>query len=124
MLKGIGKLVKAGVALGKPFAVEAVKRVAVEAVENVVPGGDLGMDIGRAVLERIFDGEASLADRLQDLSAEEAACLAELLSDVLALADVANNARVDGELSVDEIAAVFESVDELGQETESFLTDR
>lgn len=44
MLKGIGKLLKAGVAVGKPFAVEAA--------ENVVPGDDLGLDIGRAVLTR------------------------------------------------------------------------
>jgi hypothetical protein len=121
MLKGIGKILKAGLAVGKPFAVAAVKRVTVEAAENVIPGGDLGMDIGRAVLGKFFGGDETLADRLQHLSDDEAAQLAELLTDVLALSEVANGARADGELSADEIEAVFESIDELGQQAGGLL---
>ncbi len=46
MLKGIGKLVGVGVKLGKPFAVKA----ATEAAENLIPGGDIGLELGKTVL--------------------------------------------------------------------------
>lgn len=121
MLKGIGKLVKGGTDLGKSYAVGTVKRVAVEAVGNVVPGGDLGLDVGRAVLGRVLGGDETLADRLKDLSEEEAAQMAELLTDVLALSEVANGARADGELSAEEIEAVFESIDEMRAQAECLL---
>ena len=120
MIKGIGKLVKTGVKLGKPFALQAAK----EAVENVIPGGDIGLDIGKAVLGRLFksDSSDSVAERIKELSDPERKQLADLLTDLLALAEVANMARSDGEIDPEECDIVFDSIDELRQEAEALLS--
>ncbi|MCF7816916.1 MAG: hypothetical protein K9M54_03440 [Kiritimatiellales bacterium] len=119
MIKGITKLLETGGKLGKRYALKA----AGEAIENVVPGGDLGMDIGKAVLSKWIDGDATeaVAAGIKDLSDEDYNKLAELLVDVLALAEVAAQARMDGEITPEETDAVFDSIDELRQNAEAVL---
>jgi len=119
MIKGITKILTAGVKLGKPFARKAAR----EAIENVVPGGDLGLDISKAVLSKLIDGDSpeAVAAGIRDLSDEDYNKLAELLVDVLTLAEVAAQARMDGEIDPEETEAVFDSIDELRQEAEAVL---
>ena len=121
MIKGIGKLLKTGAKLGKPFAL----RAAGEVIENVVPGGDLGMDISKAVLSKLIGGNSpeAVAAGIRDLSAGDYNKPAELLVDVLTLAEVAAQARMDGEIDPEETEAVFDSLDELRQETETVLAE-
>ncbi|MCK4563762.1 MAG: hypothetical protein KAU94_03695 [Verrucomicrobia bacterium] len=120
MIKGIGKLLKTGVTLGKPFALKAAE----EAIENVVPGGDLGLDISKAVLSKLIDGDSTkaVAAGIRDLSKEDYDKLAELLVNILTLAEVAAQARMDGDIDPEETEAVFDSIDELRQEAEAVLS--
>ncbi|WP_372807313.1 hypothetical protein [Pontiella sp.] len=119
MISGIGKLLKVGAKLGKPFAV----KVAGEAFENMVPGGDLGMDVGKALLSNLMSGDApeTVAAGIRNLSDEDYNKLAELVVDVLTLAEVAAQARMDGEIDPEETEAVFDSIDELRQGAEGVL---
>ncbi|MEA2068008.1 MAG: hypothetical protein U9P12_02295 [Verrucomicrobiota bacterium] len=98
-------------------------RLAKEAIENVVPGGDLGLDISKAVLSRLIGGDSpeAVAAGIRDLSEEDYNKLAELLVDVLTLAGVAAQARMDGDIDPEETEAVFDSIDELRQEAEAVL---
>ncbi len=120
MIKGIEKLLGAGIKPGKSFAMKAVGEV----IENVVSGGDLGMDISKAVLSKLIDGDSpeAVAAGIRDLSDEDYNKLADLLVDVLTLAEVAAQARMDGEIDAEETEAVFDSIDELRQEAEAVLT--
>ena len=120
MIKGITKLLKTGVKLGKPFALKAAE----EAIGNAVPGGDLGLDISKAVLSKLIGGDSpeAVAAEIRDLSDEDYNRLAELLVDVLTLAEVAAQARADGEITPEETEAVFDSIDELRQEAEAVLS--
>lgn len=105
--------------LGKPYALKAAE----EAIENVVPGGDLGMDIVKPFLPEWLDADSSeaVAAGINDLSDEDYNKMAELLVDVLTLAEVAAQARMDGEITPEETEAVFDSIDELRQEAEAVL---
>lgn len=119
MIKGIKKLLNTGVKLGKPY----VTRLAEEAIENMVPGGDLGLDVSKAVLSKLMDGDSpeAVAAGIRGLSDADYNKLAELLVDILTLAEVAAQARMDGEIDPEETEAVFESIDELRQEAEAVL---
>ena len=120
MIKGIGKLIGVEVKLGKPFALRATTEV----IENAVPGGDIGLDIGKAVLGRLFgkDSDDPVAERLENLSNKDREKLAELLTDILALSEVVTLAKSDDEIDAEEIEAITEAIGELRQETEALLT--
>ncbi len=120
MIKGIGKLLKAGVKLGKPYALKAAE----EAIENAVPGGDLGLDISKAVLSKLIgnDSPEAVTARIKNLSDEDYNKLAELLVDVLTLAEVSAQVQMDGNITDEETKAVFESIDELRLEAEAVLS--
>lgn len=120
MIQGIKKLLKAGESAGKRYAFKA----AAEAIENVVPGGDLGMDISKTVVSKLFDGDSSehVAAAIKDFSEEDYNKLADLVVDVLTLAEVAARAKMDGDITPEETGAVFDSIDELRVQAETVLT--
>jgi len=120
MVKGTGKLLKAGVKLGKPYALKAAE----EAVDNCgVPGADIALDIVKPFLPEWLDADSTdaVAAGIKDLSNEDYNKLAELLVDVLTLAEVAAQARMDGNIDPEETEAAFDSIDELRQEAEAVL---
>jgi len=78
----------------------------------------------KAVLSTLIGGDSpeAVAAGIRDLSDEDYNKLADLLVDVLTLAEVAAQARMDGEIDAEETEAVFDSIDELRQEAEAVLT--
>ena len=111
MIKGIGKLIKTGVKLRKPFALKAAE----EAIQNSVPGADLALDIAKPFLPDWMKAESTeaVAAGIKGLKDEDYHKLAELLVDVMALAEVAAQARMDGDITEEETEAVFDAINEL-----------
>lgn len=121
MLKGIVKLVDVGVTLGKPFALKAAE----EAIENSgVPGANIALDIAKPYLPDWMTSEEkeAVAAGMKDLNDEDYNKLAELLVDVIALSELAAQAKTDGDITEEETDAVFEAINELRVEAEEVVT--
>jgi hypothetical protein len=120
MIKGIGKFIKTGVKLGKPFALKAAE----EAIENSgVPGANIALDIAKPFLPGWMTSEKpeAVVAGMKDLKDEDYNKLAELLVDVIALSELAAQARMDGIITEEETEAVFEAINELRVEAEEVV---
>lgn len=102
---------------------EAGETFCAEGGGKLVPGGDIGLDIGKAVLGRLFNGNSDnpVTERLENLSDTDREKLADLLTDILALSEVVSLAKADGEIDDEEMNAITEAIAELRQETETLL---
>jgi len=119
MIKGIGKLATGLVKAGKPVAVFAVEKT----VRNMVPGGDVGLEVSRAVLGTLFKKEPDQAiDELtRRIGKADPAKIRELIMDVLTLTELVRAAQEDGNLSEGEKIIILDAVEELREEAEELL---
>jgi hypothetical protein len=119
MIKAIGKLATGLVKVGKPIAGRAVE----EAIQNAVPGGDLGLDVTKAVLGAVLKKHPDQAvdDLTRRIDEADPAKVKELVMDVLTLTELVRAAQEDGKLSETEKVMILDAVEELREESEELL---
>lgn len=119
MIKAIGKLATGLVKVGKPIAGRAVEEV----IQNAVPGGDIGLDVSKAVLGAVLKKEPDLAmdDLTRRIDKADPAKIKELVMDVLTLTELVRAAQEDGKLSETEKVMILDAVEELREESEELL---
>jgi hypothetical protein len=119
MIKAIGKLATGLVKVGKPIAGRAVEEV----IQNAVPGGDIGLDVSKAVIGAMLkkEPEQAMDDLTRRIDEADPAKLKELVMDVLTLTELVRAAQEDGKLSETEKIMILDAVEELREESENLL---
>jgi hypothetical protein len=119
MIKAIGKLATGLVKVGKPIVGRAVEEV----IQNAVPGGDIGLDVSKAVLGAVLkqDPDQAMDDLTRRINEADPAKLKELVMDVLTLTELVRAAQEDGKLSEIEKVMILDAVEELREESETLL---
>lgn len=119
MIKAIGKLATGLVKVGKPIAGRAVEEV----IQNAVPGGDIGLDVSKAVLGAVLkkEPEQAMDDLTRRIDEADPAKIKELVMDVLTLTELVRAAQEDGKLSETEKVMILDAVEELREESEELL---
>lgn len=119
MIKTIGTLATGLVRAGKPVAGFAAGK----AVRNLMPGGDIGLDVTRAVLGTVLrkEPDQAMGEFTHRMEKADPAKIKDLVMDVLTLSELVRAANADGKLSEDEKTMILNAIDELREESEKLL---